>query len=394
MNGTASVSGAIVMSGWSWENRNVPERLATALSHAGWRVLYCSNPFSFLRQRGETRSTLAENLESFAPKHVGHRLNSVPLVRRWQARLLAKQVLEQARQMGIERPVVFYPHGGWVVEFARELKRRNVARVYVCMDHVQKKENEALAEAAELVLAIPRTKYDQLKASFGEKVCRLPQLGPELSMAGSGAGNCEALTRLENIARPRLGYLGLPSIRVQARLLAELLTRHPDWHFVACGPTPGLRLANVHDIGWIGPEELVAVCCRIDVGFMPYDCTREFNAHCVPLKLFDYFAAGLPVVSTPIIHLREYGNLVYLGDTVEQLEDGIRQALAEAPDDPRREERRRIAREHSIDEVSKFLPNLILRALERSRAPALHQEKTLLGENEDPEARPVSRGGA
>jgi hypothetical protein len=122
----ASGPGAIVISGWSWENRNVPERPATALSRAGWRDLYCSNPSSFLRGRGEIRSILAGNVEGFGPKLVGHRLKAFPSMRRWQAGLLVNQVLEQPRQMNIARPVVFYPHGGWIVEFAREIKRRNI----------------------------------------------------------------------------------------------------------------------------------------------------------------------------------------------------------------------------------------------------------------------------
>jgi len=358
MSEPESTRGAIVMSGWGWETRNVPERLATALARAGWRVLYCSNPSSFLREGSGRRSSLAENVEGFAPMMAGHRLNAFPLARKWQAGLLVKQVLDRARMTNIVRPVVLYPHGGWVVPFARELKRRNIPSVYVCMDHVEKAENEALADAADLVLVIPRTMYDQLKSRFGDKVCKLPQFGPELAMPGSEASS-EALTRVKQIPRPRLGYLGLPSFRIHGRLLGELLTMHPGLHFVACGPVPGLQLPNLHDLGWIGPRELAAVCGQIDVGFMPYDCTRNFNLHCVPLKLFDYFAAGLPVVSTPIISLWEYRDLVYLGDTAEELAEGVRKALAEPPDDPRREKRRQIARAHAPDKLARLLNTLL-----------------------------------
>lgn len=369
MSETATARGAIVMSGWSWQSRGSPERLATALSRAGWRVLYCSNPSSIFREGSGRRSTLAERVEGFSPKQAGHRLNAFPLARKWQAGWLVKQVLAQARQMGIERPVVFYPHGGWVVAFARELRRRNVTCAYLCMDHVEKQEIEALAEAADLVLAIPSTKYDQLKRRFGAKVYRLPQFGPDLAVAESDASSAAVLSRLESIPRPRLGYLGLPSSRVHGRLLGELLAAHPELHFLACGPVPGLRMANLYDIGWLNAGDVAAVCRRIDVGFMPYDCSRDFNRYCVPLKLFDYFAAGLPVVSTPLLHLREYGDLVYFGDTVAELAQGIRQALAEPADDPRRKQRRRIARAHSLDEMTRILTVILDRALERGSGP-------------------------
>jgi glycosyltransferase involved in cell wall biosynthesis len=359
MSQMASTHEAVVMSGWGWKTHNVPERLAMALGRAGWRILYCENPASFIRRRKQGRVPLSEGVEGFWPRLVGHRLNALASGSKLQAKLLVRQILRQTREMGMTRPIVIYPHGPWVVDLARELKSRGITGIFVCMDHIDREESEALADASSLTLAIPRTTFSRLEARFGAKVRLIPQFGPDLDAAAAIPAESQALARVEQIPRPRLAYLGPPTIRLHADLMKSLFTAHPEWHFLACGPVPDLQLPNVHDIGWAGSKEIPVITRAVDAGLMPYDCGNEVNLHCVPLKLLDYFAAGLPVVSTPLLHLREYGNLVYLGDTAEELAAGIRRALAETPDDPRREERRRIAHSHSLDAMSKLLPSLL-----------------------------------
>jgi glycosyltransferase involved in cell wall biosynthesis len=350
---------AIVMSGWTWQSHNVPERTAIALSRAGWRVLYCENPGSFLRKRGERRFSPARNIEGFRPGILGQRLNRVPVLRRWQIGRLLNRVLEQARELGMKDPAVIYPHGAWVADLAREMKARKIFSVYICMDYIPESENEALAEPADLVLAILPSMYRQLEKRFGEKVRLIPQLGPAEEMLEGGGEPSEALRRLEQIPRPRLAYLGQPQERLDVPLLEKLWNAHPEWQFLSCGEVPGQKRANWHDLGWLSPAEVAQVCRGIDVGLLPYDCQRELYRQCVPLKLFDYFAAGVPVVSTPLVHLDEYEDLVYRGASWEELEDGIRQALAEPADDPRREKRREIARAHSPDALARLL-NMLL----------------------------------
>jgi hypothetical protein len=79
----------------------------------------------------------------------------------------------------------------------------------------------------------------------------------------------------------------------------------------------------------------------------------------VPLKLFDYFSRGLPVVSTPIACLQEYKHLVYLGGTAKELADATLCALREPGDSPKKESRRAIARRHSITNISQVITALV-----------------------------------
>ncbi len=357
---------AIVFSGWRWAANGTPERIAFALGQAGWRVLYCSNASSFLREGSGRRSGLAENVHGLEPWIVGQRLNALPTVGRWQAKLLVAQVLRHAWELGLQRPVVMYPHGPWFAAVAREFRKRSLPCVFLCLDLAEKKEREVLAGEADLVLAIPPTMCQLLKEEFGDKVRLIPQISADPGSEKISGSKSGVAARWESIPRPRLAYLGAPNDRLDGGLFARVLAEHPEWNFLTCGQTPNVVRPNLHNVGWVGPREISAICRAIDAGFMPYDCRSEFNLHCVPLKLFDYFAAGLPVVSTPILCLREYKDLVYLGETAEELGQGIRNALAEAPDDPRREERRRIAREHSPQEMAKLLQAILTEAFGKS----------------------------
>jgi hypothetical protein len=61
------------------------------------------------------------------------------------------------------------------------------------------------------------------------------------------------------------------------------------------------------------------------------------------------------VVATPILELREFGDLVYFGDTAKELEQAVTLALNEPADSPKRQRRIEIARNHSIENLADAL---------------------------------------
>jgi glycosyltransferase involved in cell wall biosynthesis len=216
------------------------------------------------------------------------------------------------------------------------------------MEHVQ---------LSDLTLAIPRAAFEELKAQFGEKIRKLPQLS--MFTNGGARGRLRESHEIAMIARPRLGYLGNLIGRASIPLLAELLSKHPEWNFVSFGPKKWFPLRNEHVLPWCTQDELQAVLAGLDVGLMPYDCANPYNLHCVPLKLFDYFALGMPVVSTPIVSVGEYGDLVYTGRTAAELAEAITLALKEADDSPKKAKRMAVAREHSVENVSEILSEVL-----------------------------------
>src|SRR5205823_1099693 len=95
---------------------------------------------------------------------------------------------------------------------------------------------------------------------------------------------------------------------------------------VSTAPLEGLR--NVRLLGQKPYEALPAYCRAFDVGLIPFRLD-ELTMKANPLKLREYLAAGLPVVSSDMPEVRKYGDLVHLAAGVDGYERAIEQALGE-----------------------------------------------------------------
>jgi glycosyltransferase involved in cell wall biosynthesis len=348
---------AIVLSGWTWETFNVPERIALAMSQLGARVLYCENPASFIRRTRPEPREVAPGIVSFQPYFIGQRLNSFSPLRHLQSRMLASQILARADQLGLRDPAFFYFLLKDLLPLTAEMKNKCLL-VHVRMDHVQW-EGEEHARLSDLTLVIPQSIYDPLKSVFGEIVHLIPQVTDFQAFERAAASPSAQPTALDAIPRPRLGYLGPVHDRLDLPNLSALLAAHPEWHFVSCGDCPALALPNAHVIPWQLRDAIPSCVRALDAGILPYNCADEQQFHCVPLKLFDCFAAGIPVVATPIVHLQEFRDVVYFGSSAAELAVAVEAALREPPDSPERALRIEIARRHSIESLAARLRELL-----------------------------------
>ncbi len=83
-----------------------------------------------------------------------------------------------------------------------------------------------------------------------------------------------------------------------------------------------------------------------DVGVVPY-AVNELTRSIFPMKIYEYLAAGLPVVTTPLPALDEIPDVHRAGD-VAGFVDAVASVLAEDTPDRRRARSQR-ARAHSWD---------------------------------------------
>lgn len=352
---------AIVVSSQTWSHFGTLERISICLAMAGAGVLYCEKPYTLLERRTRTNFKSHLDISVHRPTIISRKHYRYSVGSRFQAAMFARQIVRRARKLNLKRPVVIYPHGVHYPPLARELKRRGFDLVYFCGDYEVAGIFEH-ARIADLTLVLSHAAYLDLKKEVGEKICKLAETGPvPASLVPRTALGAASATAWPEIPSPRLIYFGNIETRVDLGLLETFLRANPKWNFVSFAQKPAQPMPNHFVLPWGSPEQLTQLLAPGSIGFQPYECHTTKTLHCVPLKMFDYFAHGIPVVSTPITFLQECGDLIYAGSTVEELSAAVQMALAEPPDSPKRAERMNFAEKNgnTIEQVSQFLAPLL-----------------------------------
>jgi len=132
---------------------------------------------------------------------------------------------------------------------------------------------------------------------------------------------------------PVAGYVGNVYDRLDQDLVARTAERLPAWSFVfiglvRCGVDRLARLPNVHFLGMKPPERLPGFMKAFHVGIIPHK-VDPFTVCQNPVKLYEYLAAGLPIVSTGLPELEPYRDFVRFADTYEAFCEALKRARAE-----------------------------------------------------------------
>jgi len=126
---------------------------------------------------------------------------------------------------------------------------------------------------------------------------------------------------LASIPHPRVVYVGAINERFNFPWLDFAAKNLPDYHFVLIGPRnvepKGLEpRKNIHFLGSRSPENTESYLRASDIGMIPFQKSQLVDSTC-PIKLFEYLAAGLPVVATRWKELEEIDAPIELADDKE-----------------------------------------------------------------------------
>ncbi len=160
---------------------------------------------------------------------------------------------------------------------------------------------------------------------------------------------------LAALPTPRVVFTGaIVQTKLDFDLLIALARARRAWSFALVGPigpgdprtdVSGLAAEpNIHLLGARTYSELPAVLRGADAGLIPY-ARNELTGSIFPMKVYEYLAAGRPVIATPLPALEGIAEVATAPDAagiVELLED----ALAH-DDEGRRAARSRVAASHS-----------------------------------------------
>jgi glycosyltransferase involved in cell wall biosynthesis len=294
------------------------------------------------------------------------------IVRGLNALALHAAVRAAARRMGLRAAVLW----GYVPQAEVLLDALHPELVvYHCVDDIAAQEG---IDAASFLAAERRfaARADLVIASSPALVERMRTMASHVLYAPNVADTELFATALEpgpvddalsSLREPRIVFVGaIAATKLDLELLGALADARPGWTFALVGPVglgdpdtdvSGLAgRSNVHLIGPRPQASLPQVLRGAAVGLIPYRRSR-LTESIFPLKVYEYLAAGLPVVATGVPALEGV-------DGVE-LVDGVQDALAAIErglrgDSPeRRRARSAEARGHSyearLDEIAAAL---------------------------------------
>jgi len=142
------------------------------------------------------------------------------------------------------------------------------------------------------------------------------------------------------IASPRLGFFGVIDERMDVELVGRIADLRPRWQFVMIGPVvkidPAIlpRRDNLHWLGSKSYADLPHYLAGWEVGLMPF-ALNESTKFISPTKTPEFLAAGVPVVSTPIVDvIRPYGEkgLVEIARNAEEIVENVEIILSRPRD--------------------------------------------------------------
>lgn len=354
-------------------------------------VLYVSEPFH-IRQalqdltKGEWGATglhkVSETVHEYIPPRwlpFNHRSD---LTNRVVVEGRVMQIRAALRRLRIRNPILYI----WDPEFAGMIGRFDERLVvYHCYDeHVDfpgttpaerrtiMAQEEYILSRADIVFAVSRSIYDR-KRAFNKNAFIVPNAADYDLFATAQDPATRIPEDVIRIPGPIVGCVTrIVDQYFHVPLMREVFTRRPDWSLVVVGPiiepqgdnaraneqrtqlNALKQLPNVHLIGRREQKELPGYLKAFDVCAMAYPLIENVMHSESPLKMYEYLAAGKPVVSTPLPLISHLGHVINFArdadEWIKEIETILRDDANEKVD-----ERQKIAQLNTWDSRASFI---------------------------------------
>lgn len=136
---------------------------------------------------------------------------------------------------------------------------------------------------------------------------------------------------------PVVGFIGaISGYKLDFMLIKRVALNLPNINFVFIGKvgegdpwTDISDLTDVENIFFLGPRnysELPNYLKAIDVAILPNNI-NEYTSAMFPMKFFEYLAAGKPVVSVDLDALKDFSDVAFISENIQEFSANILKAL-------------------------------------------------------------------
>ena len=265
---------------------------------------------------------LADNLYLYSPRYVVHDriANRIPLLENFNLVALRHSIncLQSRLNIFESAPIIWfhYPQQGYVMKLFPdsfcifEIYDNLVDNDGLEINSLNRLEKQ-MRQRADLLLTTSDLIHSKYAANYRCSYMWGNGL-PRQAYNAAVSDNISQIPEILAIPSPRIGYSGMISERLDWNLIAGLAALEPNWNFIFAGKVTRLELKkygqhypNIHFVGEFDRSAIPSVMRSFDIGILPY-LDNPFFRFLNPLKFYEYAAAGLPSISSPIEELKKF----------------------------------------------------------------------------------------
>jgi glycosyltransferase involved in cell wall biosynthesis len=259
------------------------------------------------------------------------------VLNRFNQQILAQWVRPLMRRLAIEAPILWlYKPEQW--SLIGRLGERLC--VYHCIDEFRagtsgrkrriiSAQEDRLLQKADIVFANSALTFEAKRAK-NECTVRIPSGVDVAHFAKAAAAGAAVHKALREIPHPIAGYIGNINEKVDVSLLGRVAAILSEWQFVFVGQAFSQRadlepLRSKPNVHWLGKhrfEDMPMLVAGMDVCMLPY-VDSELGWYRSPLKLYEYLAAGKPVVSTEHPEARELEDVIEIASEAAEYAEAL-----------------------------------------------------------------------
>lgn len=252
------------------------------------------------------------------------------------------QVKRICKKYDVSKPTLWFlvPHVSFLVD-----KIKSSKLVYYCTDDYSsfpgvdygaiKSMDEYLTYSVDLVF-VTSNKLLEEKTKIAKRIKYSPHGVDFDHFNRANSVQLEVPVDMEQIDKPIIGFFGLIEHWIDIELIKYLAEYNNNWNIVLIGQCAAdvesiSECSNVYFLGKKKYSDLPNYAALFDVAILPYTNSYQIK-YCSPLKLREYLATGVPIVSVDFPEVTSFKNVIGVANTYKSFAECVEKALCDDSD--------------------------------------------------------------